>query len=86
MRAHCLEDEKTEVKPLKYDRCAKCGQVLDVASIYLPDVGEICLKCYGEYALNEDKEAMKQLKPAPMRACKKTTFFPSVLGSTPIGP
>ena len=66
MRTRYLKDEKTEVKPLKYDRCAKCGKELDVASIYLPDVGEICLKCYGEYALNVDNEVIKQLKPAPM--------------------
>ena len=58
--------KKREVKPLKYNRCAKCGKMLNVVSIYLPDVGEICLQCYCEYALNEDKKDMQQQKPVPI--------------------
>ena len=55
--------KKREVKSLKYNRCAKCGKMLNVASIYLPDLGEICLQCYSEFALNEDKKAIQQQKP-----------------------
>ena len=39
----------------KYEKCAECGTALNVSSIYLPHVGEICMKCYGEYAANLDR-------------------------------
>jgi len=38
-----------------FEKCARCGRVLDVSSIYLPHLGEIYMKCYGEYAAGVDR-------------------------------
>jgi len=39
-------------------KCAKCGQKLTTFMIYIPGVGETCLKCYTGYAIDEEKKAV----------------------------
>jgi hypothetical protein len=37
-------------------KCSSCGVDLTNFIAYLPNMGEVCFKCFAEYAQDEDKE------------------------------
>jgi recombinational DNA repair protein (RecF pathway) len=38
----------------KLQKCANCHQDLTSFMAYIPGIGEVCMKCYVEYAKNDE--------------------------------
>ena len=40
-------------------KCMKCGEPLKYFIAYIPKVGEACMKCYKEYAIENENTEVK---------------------------
>jgi recombinational DNA repair protein (RecF pathway) len=45
---------KPKLSKEKIVKCACCGEPLTTFMAYIPDKGEVCLKCFAEYAQAEE--------------------------------
>jgi NMD protein affecting ribosome stability and mRNA decay len=36
-------------------KCMRCGEPLKSFIAYIPNLGEACMRCYVEYAINDEK-------------------------------
>jgi hypothetical protein len=48
-----IKTSSPKYHPLK---CSSCGVDLTNFIAYLPNIGEVCFKCFAEYAQEEDNE------------------------------
>ena len=50
MEVICVDTKVTTV-------CSKCKEELTYFKAYIPDLGEVCMKCYTEYAQELERQA-----------------------------